>query len=119
MKASNSRLVINTLLSLISSIFYYANFAYAAVTNPGNTSNPGDTLLKGIVTNIVNPVIYLLVFLAVVYFVYGVMVFIKNADNSEKRKEGSQHMLWGVIGIFIMFSAKGIIYIILTTLGLK
>ena len=57
--------------------------------------------------------------LAVVYFVWGVMQFIKNSDNPEKRGEGYQHMIWGIVGLFIMVSAKGIINIILSTMGLK
>lgn len=103
--------------------------AYAAVTgsdspvnniatdNVVNGSNFNDLLSK-ILSNIVNPIIYLLMALAVVYFIWGVVVFIQNADKAEKRDEGYKHMIWGVIGIFIMISAKGIINIILSTLGI-
>lgn len=88
--------------------------AYAAETN--NTFN---TLFNKIIENIVTPAIYLIVAIAVVYFVWGVMVFIQNADNPEKRKEGYMHMLWGIIGIFIMISAKGIMEIIKSTVGFE
>lgn len=91
--------------------------AYAAGL-PGETT-VFDTLLQKILTNVVNPIIYLIAALAVAYFVWGVMIFIKNADNPTKRTEGYQHMIWGIVGLFIMVSAKGIINIILTTMGLK
>ncbi|MFH0755477.1 MAG: hypothetical protein V1910_02310 [bacterium] len=84
-----------------------------------NTNNPAfNTLLNNIITNIVNPIIYLLMALSVIYFIWGIMVFIKNADNADKRKEGYLHMLWGIIGIFIMISARGIIHIIISSMGL-
>ncbi|MFH1626919.1 MAG: hypothetical protein ABH971_02370 [bacterium] len=84
-----------------------------------NTNNPAfNTLLNNIITNIVNPIIYLLMVLSVIYFIWGIMVFIKNADNADKRKEGYLHMLWGIIGIFIMISARGIIHIIISSMGL-
>lgn len=85
----------------------------------GQTNNAAvNSLLDKVILNIVNPLITFLLVLAVVYFVYGVMIFIQNADNPEKRSEGFQHMIWGVIGIFIMVSSIGIINIIKRTLGL-
>ncbi len=77
-----------------------------------------NSLLQKILDNVVNPIVYLLMALAVVYFVWGVVVFIQNADKAEKREDGYKHMIWGIIGLFIMVSAKGIINIILSTMGL-
>lgn len=88
--------------------------AYAA----GN-GDAFNTLFDNIINNIVTPAIYLIVAIAVVYFVWGVLVFIQNADNPEKRKEGYMHMFWGIVGIFIMISAKGIMEIIKSTIGTK
>ena len=89
--------------------------AYAADSTIGSTAF--NDLLNKILDNIVIPVIYLIVALAVIYFLWGVMIFIKNADNPEKRSEGYKHMIWGIIGIFIMISARGIIGIIVSTIG--
>jgi uncharacterized membrane protein YidH (DUF202 family) len=93
--------------------------AYAYL--PGENTAGGtafNTLLKKILDNIVTPIIYLIMALAVVYFVWGVLQFIKNADNPEKRQDGYKHMIWGIVGLFIMVSAKGIISIILSSMGL-
>ena len=76
-----------------------------------------DILFKNIIDQIAYPIEYLLFALAIIYFVYGVMVFIKNADNEEKRAEGQKHIMWGIIGIFIMVSAIGIINLIMGTIG--
>lgn len=93
--------------------------AYAAGISAPSGANSNitfDKLYQNILNQVVNPLIYLLFALAVVYFVWGVMVFIKNADNAEKRQEGYKHMIWGIIGAFIMISAKGIINLILASL---
>jgi large-conductance mechanosensitive channel len=90
--------------------------AYAATS--GTTGTAFNSLLQKIVDNVVSPIIYLLASLAIAYFVWGMVVFIQNADNQEERKKGYDHMIWGIIGLFIMVSAKGIINIILSTMGL-
>jgi len=77
-----------------------------------------DVVFNKIIVNVVNPVIYFVIALAFVLFLYGVFMFIKNADDAEKRKEGQSHMFWGIVGLFIMLSVRGIIYIILSSMGL-
>ena len=96
--------------------------AYAASINNSSGSNNGitfDKLFTNIKSQIVTPLIYLLFALATVYFIWGVMVFVKNAASPEERAKGFQHIIWGLIGMFIMVSAKGLINIILATFGLK
>ena len=78
---------------------------------------PFDQLLHNINTAILSPLIYLMFVLALVYFLYGVFVFIRNADSAEKRAEGGKGILWGIIGMFIMISVKGIINLILGSMG--
>ena len=70
-----------------------------------------------IITYIVNPLIYLLIGVAVIYFLFGVFKFVQNADSSEERIKGAHHILWGVVGIAIMFSAFAFVRIITNTLG--
>ncbi|MBU6370858.1 MAG: hypothetical protein KGH93_02485 [Patescibacteria group bacterium] len=96
--------------------------AYAqGITAPSgvNTNTTFDKLYNNVLDQIVTPIIYLLFALALIYFFWGVFQFIKNADNETERENGKWHMIWGVIGMFIMISAKGLINIILATLGLK
>ncbi|MEI6190953.1 MAG: hypothetical protein WCP24_01120 [bacterium] len=74
-------------------------------------------LIQNILTNIVNPLILLMVGVAVIFFLWGVFDFIRNADNPEKRKEGGMHMLFGALGLFIMSTAYGVLNLILGTIG--
>jgi hypothetical protein len=75
------------------------------------------TLIDKILKNIINPIITLMIALAIIYFLWGVFVFIRNADNSDERKKGGMHILFGAIGLFIMVTAYGILNLILGTIG--
>jgi TRAP-type C4-dicarboxylate transport system permease small subunit len=68
---------------------------------------------------IINPLITLIALAAFVVFIWGVVEFIANAGNEEKRATGQQHMLWGFIGLVIIFGAKAIIAIAANTFGLS
>lgn len=74
-------------------------------------------IINNIIAYIVNPVVYLLVGLAVIYFLYGVFNFVRNAEDPAKRVEGANHILWGVVGIAIMFSVFVFMHIIKNTIG--
>lgn len=92
-------------------------FTVANAQGTTNTiSNTFSQLLYNIELFILNPIIYLLFGLALIVFLYGVFEFIKNSDNEDERKKGGQHILWGVIGMAIMFSAYGIINFVLNTM---
>lgn len=68
------------------------------------------------IDQIVNPAIYLLSSLSFVWFLYGVVNFILARVNGDEDgiKKGKNHMLWGLIGLIIIFSA-GSIYKFITS----
>lgn len=68
---------------------------------------------------IINPLIGLLFALALVMFFYGGAEFILRAGEDEGRETGKQHMLWGVIGMFIMASVFGILRVVASTFGIS
>lgn len=76
-------------------------------------------ILNNIISYILNPIIYLLVGLAVIYFLYGVLNFVRNAEDPAKRSEGASHIFWGIIGIAIMFSVFAFVHVIQNTLGTR
>jgi hypothetical protein len=93
---------------------------YAGAVIPNASGGRGisfDRFFSNIKDQIITPIIYLLFTLAMVYFLYGVFVFVKNAENPDKRSEGAKGILWGIIGMFIMISVWGIINIILSSIG--
>lgn len=77
------------------------------------------SLMMSINKVIINPLIYLLFALAVVYFLYGLAQYLLSPDNEETKKNSKQHMLWGLIGLFVMVAVFGIMNLILNTLGEK
>lgn len=58
---------------------------------------------------ILTPALTLIAFAAFMLFVWGVVQFIRNAESPEKRKTGQQHIVWGIIGLAIIFGAQAII----------
>lgn len=72
----------------------------------------GSPIIDKIKTEIINPIIILLVAVSVGYFLYGLMEFIRNQDNEDAQESGKKHMLWGIIGIAIMFSVYGILNLV-------
>ncbi len=67
---------------------------------------------------ILTPIITLISLAAFVVFVWGIVQFIAAADDQEKRKTGQRHMIWGVIGLVIIFGANAIITILRKTIGI-
>lgn len=76
-----------------------------------------DALYNNIISYLINPLIGLLFALALAYFVWGAAMFILNANNPEARKKGQQHLLWSVIGLFVMVAVFGILRIVTATFG--
>ena len=63
-------------------------------------------------SQILQPIVQLLFALATILFLWGVAEFIIHRDNEEERDKGKRHMMWGILGLVIMFSAIGIINVI-------
>jgi succinate dehydrogenase/fumarate reductase cytochrome b subunit len=78
-----------------------------------------NSFIGNVDTMIINPLIMFLFALAVVYFLYGVLEFLMNSENEEKKTTGKSHMLWGVIGITIMLGVWTILGVVLDTFGIK
>lgn len=73
--------------------------------------------IQNVEREILSPIITLVGLAAFIYFVWGVVVFIQNANNEEKRSEGQRHMIWGLVGMVVIFGANAIIAIIAGTVG--
>lgn len=88
--------------------------AYAAAVNPAVIS-----VVQKINQFILNPVIGFLFALSFVVFIWGVAEFLLRADVESERLRGRQHMIWGIVGMFVMFAAFTIIRIIANTIGVS
>ncbi len=57
--------------------------------------------------------------LAVVVFLWGVVQFVINPENEDKKKKGKDIMIWGIIGLFVMISVWGLVAILGNTFGVR
>ncbi len=62
-------------------------------------------------------VIPLIIGLAVVFFLIGVMKFVRGAGEQKARDEGKALMLWGIVGLAVMLSVWGLVAILTNTFG--
>ena len=77
-----------------------------------------DIFLGKVVKEIVNPIILLLAASAFVVFIWGVFQFIAHAGDETHRNEGKSAILWGLVGLVIIFGAYGIINVALGTFNI-
>lgn len=77
-----------------------------------------DTFVKKLNTYIFNPLITLMIIVAVAVFIYGIFEYIRGADSEEARQKGQQHMLWSIVGLFIMVGVFFIMRVILGSVGI-
>ncbi len=68
---------------------------------------------------ILNPIIVFMFVVALLVFFWGLVQFIYNAGSDSGRDTGKQHIIWGIVGMFIMVAVYGIIGLILNTFGLS
>lgn len=74
--------------------------------------NEATKLINNIKAYILNPIIGFMFAVAVVMFIYGIVEYIYGADNEDKRKDGQRHMIWGIIGMFVMIGVYGILNVL-------
>lgn len=67
------------------------------------------------ISKIINGLIPIVLAIAVLVFFWGLAMYLLNASNSEKRAEGINIMVMGIIAIFVMVSIWGIIRILQQT----
>ena len=71
-----------------------------------------DGIIEVVRLEIINPIRYFLIVAAAVLFIYGVVEMIMGASNEEARTTGKKHMIWGLIGLVIIFSVDAIITVL-------
>jgi hypothetical protein len=64
------------------------------------------------------PLIILLTGIAFLVFLYGCLIYITHSENSSAREQGRSHIIYSLIGMFIMLVAYAILQIAANTFGL-
>lgn len=76
----------------------------------------GSSGLIGALNTVVVPIIFALAFLV---FVWGIInYFFLHPGDDTKRTEGKQFVLWGLLGLVVLFSVWGLVNLLLSTLGI-
>jgi len=74
--------------------------------------------LLGAAKTALNTVIGIAILLAFLFFIVGIVNFIRNAGDPTGRSEGRQQMIWGVIALAVLASIWGIVQWLTGELGL-
>lgn len=89
--------------------------AYAAASHV----TAAQSVLARINDVILFPLMTLMVSVAVLVFLWGVFQYVYNSGDEKARGAGRMHMLYGVIGLFIMLSAFAILKVAAGTFGVS
>lgn len=81
---------------LLSAFLIVPVLLYAAPENLG--------ALIEIFSSLIDPIIRLLAGLAVLYFMWGIVQYIKSAGDAEAARKGKSIMLYGILALFVLFS---------------
>lgn len=72
-----------------------------------------------ITQTILRQVVVLLVSFAVVFFIYGITRYITAGENEDRRTKMKNLMIYGIIGLFVIVSMWGIVYVLVNTFNLN
>ncbi len=92
-------------------------FLYAADGDNDAVLQPIRDFIGRLGLLIINPVIYFMFAVALLVFMWGVFQYIKDWESADAKKNGQQHMMWGIIGFVIMLAVYTIIRIVGNTVG--
>jgi len=70
------------------------------------------------ISNIVNMVIPVLIALAIVFFIYGIVMYVIGTDE-EAKKSAKSKIIYGIIGLVIIVGMWGLVAIINNTFGIS
>jgi hypothetical protein len=67
-------------------------------------------LINKFINQVLNPLIKVLFVVVTIVFIWGIITYVAGSQGDEpKLKAGKRIMLWGIIGMFVMASAWGIV----------
>ncbi len=87
------------------------NYGQVTTSSAGSCGNIKDfaSFVNCIRDGIIQPLIYLLFALAIVYFLYGVLQYIRKGGDEDSQREARSMMIFGIIAIAVMVSVWGLV----------
>ena len=71
--------------------------------------------LQNVITLILQPLLVLVSAVAVLVFVWGIVEYLWKLRKGESTADGKLHMLWGLVGLFIIVGTFAIMNLIANT----
>lgn len=94
---------------ILSALAFGPLYAFAASTATGKANLSYFSNILTDIQKMVKVALPIVVALALLFFFWGVAQFILAAGDEEKRKKGQQHMIWGIVGLFVMVAVWGLV----------
>jgi hypothetical protein len=66
---------------------------------------------------VINPLLLLIFAGGMLVFIYGIVEYMWGLTRGQNTNDGKMHMLWGLVGMFVMAAAYGILRFIASSLG--
>lgn len=110
----------NKLIALFGLVLGFAPLVSFAQNATGCGDVEPGTLQAVICTvgNILDTVIPILIVLGIVFFVWGVIMYVISKDE-EAKKRGKDKMIYGIIGLVVIVAMWGLVGIVTKTFGLS
>ena len=102
----------------MKNIHHYVIASFAILIVPFIAYANGLIEVFQVVQTVLSALIPISITLALVYFIWGISQFILVSGNDEKREEGKQKIIWGIISIFVIVSIWGIVNFIGSSFGI-
>ena len=77
------------------------------------------SLVRLVTNTILDPIVVLIMALAVVYFLIGVFKYLRSAGDETERKNGTVMMTYGIVALFVMVSFWGLVNVLEKTFPLR
>lgn len=81
-------------------------------------NNCVDAAHKGIIDQLVQPAVNLMLAAAVFFFLWNVFKLITKASQEEERAKFKSQIMWGLVAIAVMVSVWGLVAVLLSSTGL-
>ena len=110
--ASSSSLALVSIL--LSPVMAFAGGA-------GTVGTPNVTWITAVINaidTVVTSAIPIFLGIALLIFIWGVVKFMMS-DDDNSRSEGKKHMLWGLIGLFVIVSVWGLVILLQVLVGIE
>jgi len=111
----NKLIVLSGLALSLSPVVAFAQSTGGRCTGIGLGTIEGIICKIGDILNIIIPI---LIVLGIVFFVYGVIMFVISSDEEAKTK-GRDKMIMGIIGLAVIIGMWGLVKILSNTFGIE